>query len=83
MVDVHQLADRQRRDAMAHRLQDLRFRALRPDGNMRKVGVGLVGGAKKYLAEEHRGFFARERWMADLRGFPSGVEWWVRQGLNL
>ena len=34
VVNVHQFADQQRRDAMVHSLQDLRFRALRPYGNV-------------------------------------------------
>lgn len=34
VVNVHQFADPQRRDAMVHSLQDLRFRALRPYGNV-------------------------------------------------
>jgi hypothetical protein len=34
VVNVHQFADEQRRDAMVHSLQDLRFRALRPYGNV-------------------------------------------------
>ena len=34
VVNVHQFTDQQRRDAMVHSLQDLRFRALRPYGNV-------------------------------------------------
>jgi hypothetical protein len=34
VVNVHQFADQQRRDAMVMSLQDLRFRALRPYGNV-------------------------------------------------
>ena len=34
VVNVHQFADQQRRDAMVASLQDLRFRALRPYGNV-------------------------------------------------
>lgn len=34
VVNVHQFSDLQRRDAMVHSLQDLRFRALRPYGNV-------------------------------------------------
>jgi hypothetical protein len=34
VVNVHQFADQQRRDAMVRSLQDLRFRALRPYGNV-------------------------------------------------
>jgi hypothetical protein len=34
VVNVHQFADQQRRDAMVIALQDLRFRALRPYGNV-------------------------------------------------
>jgi hypothetical protein len=34
VVNVHQFADQQRRDAMVHSLQGLRFRALRPYGNV-------------------------------------------------
>jgi hypothetical protein len=34
VVNVHQFADLQRRDAMVRSLQDLRFRALRPYGNV-------------------------------------------------
>ena len=34
VVNVHQFADQQRRDAMVASLQELRFRALRPYGNV-------------------------------------------------
>ena len=34
VVNVHQFADQQRRDAMVAGFQDLRFRALRPYGNV-------------------------------------------------
>ena len=34
VVNVHQFTDEQRRDAMVRSLQDLRFRALRPYGNV-------------------------------------------------
>jgi hypothetical protein len=34
VVNVHQFSDQQRRDAMVASLQDLRFRALRPYGNV-------------------------------------------------
>jgi hypothetical protein len=34
VVNVHQFADQQRRDAMVMSFQDLRFRALRPYGNV-------------------------------------------------
>jgi hypothetical protein len=34
VVNVHQFADQQRRDAMVAAFQDLRFRALRPYGNV-------------------------------------------------
>lgn len=34
VVNVHQFGDQQRRDAMVHSLQDLRFRALRPYANV-------------------------------------------------
>ena len=34
VVNVHQFADQQRRDAMVASFQDLRFRALRPYGNV-------------------------------------------------
>lgn len=42
VVNVHQFADQQRRDAMVMSLQDLRFRALRPYGNVWAVETFVI-----------------------------------------